>query len=157
MELNSSEFVAIPEGAERVVRVTNGTVEIRAVPKSGGAARQMLLRKGEQVFLTDSFDYSARSAQFPALSSVSIGTAIPVRPAQPGIGNDMKAVTPSNDADLPFVADALYVSRFGNLVIVTAAGTQLTLEVPDNFILPVRVRRVMATGTTATGIHSLHY
>ncbi|RMH39574.1 MAG: hypothetical protein D6688_13930 [Alphaproteobacteria bacterium] len=72
-----------------------------------------------------------------------------------GPATDIQPVTPSDSADLPDVAVALYVETAGTLSIVTVAGGARTVAVTDNAILPVGVRRVNATGTTATGIHAL--
>ena len=55
--------------------------------------------------------------------------------------------------DMPDVAIALYIESGGNLAVVTARGGSRSLTVADNSILPVGVRRVNATGTTATDIH----
>ncbi|MDQ0347856.1 spike base protein, RCAP_Rcc01079 family [Ancylobacter vacuolatus] len=65
-----------------------------------------------------------------------------------------RAITPSNTTDLPFPAKAVIVVVAGNVVV-------LPIENPDNepitftgcemgFVVPYQVRRVLATGTTAT-------
>lgn len=72
-----------------------------------------------------------------------------------GPATDLQPVTPNDGADLPDVAIALYVETGGTLSIVTVAGQQRTIELPDFAILPVGIRRVAATGTTASGIHAL--
>lgn len=72
-----------------------------------------------------------------------------------GPAHDILPVTPSDSVDLIHVALALYVQTGGNLAIVTEAGTTRTVAVADFSILPVGVRRVNLTGTTATGIHAL--
>ena len=71
-----------------------------------------------------------------------------------GPAGAMFAVTPSDATDLPVVAKALWVGGAGNISIIAendtapvtlnsaAAGTMITL----------RVKRVRATGTTATNI-----
>jgi hypothetical protein len=50
------------------------------------------------------------------------------------------------------VAVALYVEQGGALTITTVTGQQRSLHVADWTILPVGVRRVWVTGTTAGGI-----
>jgi hypothetical protein len=66
------------------------------------------------------------------------------------------AVTPNNDADLPLRARSLYIGGAGNIALVTVGGSSITFNnIPAGFILPVRVARVLATGTTATQIVSL--
>ena len=68
-----------------------------------------------------------------------------------------EAVTPHDENELAVVSRALYVGTGGDLVVALASGTTLTLpNVQDGSLLPVRVRRVNATGTTATGIVSLY-
>jgi hypothetical protein len=72
-----------------------------------------------------------------------------------GPATDALPVTPSDTTDLPHVALGIYVSTGGTISIVTVAGETRTLMVADFSILPVGVRRVRATGTTAAGIHAL--
>jgi len=72
-----------------------------------------------------------------------------------GPARDALPVTPNDATDLPRVALGLYVETGGSLSIVTVAGETRGLNVADFSILPVGVRRVRATGTTATGIHAL--
>lgn len=63
------------------------------------------------------------------------------------------AVTPSDGADLATFARALYIGGEGDVSCVTVGGdTVIFTAVAGGSILPVRVSRVRATGTTATGI-----
>lgn len=71
-----------------------------------------------------------------------------------GPANDLEPVTPSDTVDLPNMAVALYVTVGGVVVFDSEAGATRTVTVGDNAILPVGVRRVRATDTTATGIHA---
>ncbi len=64
------------------------------------------------------------------------------------------AVTPNDGTDLADIPKALWVSVAGTLNIVavndpTNAGTALG-SLPVGSIVPIRARRVRATGTTAT-------
>jgi len=68
---------------------------------------------------------------------------------------DIVPVTPNDSADLTDVAVALYVETGGTVAVVTVAGESRSIKVGDFFILPVGVKRVRATGTTASGIHAL--
>lgn len=80
------------------------------------------------------------------------GRAVPIS----GPATDIVPVTPSDSADLPDVAVALYVSGAGTVVVDTISGaTARTVPVAENMLLPVGVKRVRATGTTATGIFAL--
>jgi hypothetical protein len=72
-----------------------------------------------------------------------------------GPAHDIMPVTPSDFSDLTVVALALYVQTGGSLSIVTEAGNTRSVTVADFSILPVGVRRVRQTGTTATGIHAM--
>lgn len=65
------------------------------------------------------------------------------------------AVNPSDTADLAFASKALYVGGAGNVALVTVGGDTVTyVGVPAGSYLSVRVRRVLATGTTASSIIS---
>ena len=68
---------------------------------------------------------------------------------------DALPVNPDDMNDLPHVAVGLYVETGGTVSIVVVTGETRTIAVADFSILPIGVRRVRATGTTATGIHAL--
>lgn len=62
-------------------------------------------------------------------------------------------VTPSDSTDLVTLCRAIYVGGAGNLNIDMADGTTITFSgLSSGQILPVRAKRVRATGTTATNI-----
>ena len=63
------------------------------------------------------------------------------------------AITPNDGADLDCVTKWLFIGGAGT-VCVLAVGDALpvTLSVAAGACLPVRAARVLATGTTATGI-----
>lgn len=66
------------------------------------------------------------------------------------------SITPSDAADLAETTRALYVGTSGTVVVTMAAGGDVTLaNVPAGTILPLRVRRVRATGTTAAALVGL--
>ena len=71
------------------------------------------------------------------------------------------AVTPSDSADLATATRALWVGTGGNVAIhsfdpTTQKVTSVTLTaVPNGTLLPIVTRRVLSTGTTATGIVAL--
>lgn len=63
------------------------------------------------------------------------------------------AIAPSDAGDLAAVTRALYVGAAGNVAVRMAGGGSVTLaNVPAGTLLPIRVDRVLATGTTAGGI-----
>ena len=62
------------------------------------------------------------------------------------------AVTPSDNTDLPRVTKALWIAASGTLSVIAvddSAAVSLG-TIPAGTLLPVRARRVLATGTTAT-------
>jgi hypothetical protein len=72
-----------------------------------------------------------------------------------GSVTDMVPVTPSNSVDLANVAIGLYITVAGNVTFHNMDGVSRTITVPDNFYLICSVSRVLATGTTSTGIHAM--
>lgn len=76
-------------------------------------------------------------------------------PTFPMFPGDAAAVTPSDVRDLPEIS-VIYVGGFGTtgaVKVTTAQGTDVTFTgVPAGFVIPVQVRRVWSTGTTATNI-----
>ena len=71
-------------------------------------------------------------------------------PTHPMFPEDAAAVTPSDTVDLPQFS-VIYVGGAGNVKVTTAQGTAVTFTgVNGGTVIPVRVRRVWATGTTAT-------
>jgi len=76
-------------------------------------------------------------------------------PSLSGPATDALPVTPSDGDDLPVVAVGLYVETGGEISLITAAGETRSVSVADFSLLPLGIRRVRATGTTATGIHAM--
>lgn len=65
-------------------------------------------------------------------------------------------VTPSDSADLANFSRAIYVGGAGNLNVDMLTGeTVLFSGIPAGTLLPIRVKRVRSTNTTATLIISL--
>lgn len=66
------------------------------------------------------------------------------------------AVTPNDGADLPGApCKALWIGVAGTVALIAADDTaSVTLNCPQG-LLPIRARRVLATGTTATSIVAL--
>ena len=66
------------------------------------------------------------------------------------------AVTPSDSADLTWCTRALVATGAGNVAVyMKHSTTSVTLGISAGSPLPVRVDRVLSTGTTATGIVAL--
>ncbi len=70
----------------------------------------------------------------------------------------LETVTPSDGADLPSLAKALFVGAAGDLRVVPVAspdGEAVTLKNHPVGYVAVQTRRVFATGTTAAHIVAL--
>lgn len=62
-------------------------------------------------------------------------------------------VTPDDSQDLAIIGAIIFVGGGGNLEVTTVSGdTVIYKNLPDAYTLPVQVRRVKATNTTATDI-----
>lgn len=59
-------------------------------------------------------------------------------------------IVPSDSANLPTTPRALYCAAAGTAVLRDAAGTDLSYDLAQGDLLPLRAVRVLATGTTAT-------
>jgi len=69
---------------------------------------------------------------------------------------DMAAVTASDTADIT-PTRGVYIGGAGDLKVDTAGGTTITLSATAaGSILPISVKRIYATGTTATNIVALY-
>ncbi|MBB3967061.1 spike base protein, RCAP_Rcc01079 family [Rhizobium metallidurans] len=66
------------------------------------------------------------------------------------------AITPDDTLALPETTRALYVGFGGSVAVEMASGAVLTFQgVADGALLPLRVARVRASGTTASGVIGL--
>lgn len=66
------------------------------------------------------------------------------------------AVTPADGSDLADVTRAIFVGGSGTLSVIMLSGQQVTFQgLVAGTMLPIRVRRIRATGTTATAILGL--
>lgn len=69
---------------------------------------------------------------------------------------DAAAVTKNDSTDLTVTARALYIGGAGDVAVITAGGSTVTfVGLAAGSVLPVRVKRVKSTGTTATSIVAL--
>jgi hypothetical protein len=70
-----------------------------------------------------------------------------------GSARIFRAVTPSDTTDLPFATIGLRIAGAGNVAVHDASGNATTITgVLAGETLPIVAVRVLATGTTATGI-----
>lgn len=72
-----------------------------------------------------------------------------------GPARDYLPVVPDDATALPGTAVALYVETGGQIAFVSAAGQTRSVVVADGGWILCGVRKVLATGTTADGIHAL--
>ncbi|MCV6576261.1 MAG: hypothetical protein OIF58_11050 [Cohaesibacter sp.] len=60
-------------------------------------------------------------------------------------------ITPSDSVNLTTTCRAFWVGGAGDVVVEMASGKELTFENAMGW-MPIRVKKIKATGTTATGI-----
>ena len=65
------------------------------------------------------------------------------------------AITPSDSVDLPRVTRAIFAAGGGTVAWHNMAGALQTTTFIDGDRIAIKARRVLATGTTATGIEGL--
>jgi predicted S18 family serine protease len=67
------------------------------------------------------------------------------------------AITPSDSVAMEMTSRGIYVGVGGNISVLTAGGdTVVFVGVFPGTIIPIRVNRVNATGTTASSLLSLY-
>lgn len=69
--------------------------------------------------------------------------------------SDIFTITPNDGADLPRVTKALNAATAGLVRVTTDRGTEADVFLAAGVVFPLRVRRVWATGTSATGLRGL--
>ena len=74
--------------------------------------------------------------------------------SQVGPASNAAAVTPDDNNDLAAVSRALVIGAAGNIGVVMRGGQSVVIPVPAG-VIPIAVKRVLLTGTTATGIVAL--
>lgn len=67
----------------------------------------------------------------------------------------LAGVTPNDTADLAFITRGIAVGTEGFVRLVTLGGDTGRVYVVPGAPFPIRVRRILATGTTATDIVAL--
>lgn len=68
-----------------------------------------------------------------------------------------EAITTSDSVELTAVTRAIYVGGAGNIAVVMFGGQSVTFTAAvAGTILPIRVKKVLATGTTATAMVGLY-
>ena len=70
---------------------------------------------------------------------------------------DAVAITPDDEADLGQAPRALYVGGSGSLRAVLVSGNTVDFtDLKAGMVYPFRLRRILASGTTATGLVGLY-
>ena len=64
----------------------------------------------------------------------------------------LSSVTPSDSQDLATASRGINVATTGTVRVTTIDGDTETVYIAAGSAFPLRVRRIWATGTTATGI-----
>jgi hypothetical protein len=72
-----------------------------------------------------------------------------------GPATSVFSIAPDDAADLAQVTIALNAATPGTVRVTTADGSVGDLMIAAGEVIPLRVRRVWATGTTATGLRGL--
>lgn len=77
--------------------------------------------------------------------------------SQTGSATALEPVAPTDDADLPGgPARGLFVGGAGDVVVHDGRGVEVVIASQASQYHPVRIRRVLQTGTTATAILALY-
>jgi hypothetical protein len=65
------------------------------------------------------------------------------------------AITPNDSTDLSYATRAIYVGQQGTLTVTMLGGGDVTFNCGAHMLLPIRVTRVLATGTSADDLVAL--
>jgi len=110
----------------------------------------------DKVSIMDSANVDAIGAVTAApVANTLLGRIKAIQDLVTGVGPStlFAAVTPSDSTDVtPTTGKRIYVGGSGNLTMQGSNGTAATFAVTAGQILPITAKRIMATGTTATGI-----
>lgn len=66
------------------------------------------------------------------------------------------SATPSDTVDLPKIADALYAGSNGVIQAVSQDGTAVAFHCVTGVVIPIKVKRVNSTSTTANNLVALY-
>ena len=72
--------------------------------------------------------------------------------AEPVIGRNFFAITPNDSTDIATRPDGIFVGGAGTIAMQGTDDNAATFTVPAGVTLPLSPTRILATGTTATGI-----
>ena len=69
---------------------------------------------------------------------------------------DAFTITPDDNSELIYITRAIYVGLDGDIAVQMLDGTTITFQnCVAGSVLPFRIKKIFATGTTATGLIGL--
>lgn len=145
-----------PDPRDRTAEAVGAEVLIRRAHDPADEGPRAILKPGIPVTLPGRMAYSARLLGSGRRAGLRTFTALPLKSALIEPGFDIFPITPDDTIDLPTPTSALYVS--GNAIsFVTLAGHTRTVPITllHHIQLPIRVSRVLATGTDADVIFGI--
>ena len=154
----SAAALPLPAGAatenkvEAVRALLAGTLAISAValPLPAGAATEAKL-EAVRALLAGTVAISAAALPLPAGAATSAKQdAQKVTLDLTAPAEDLFAIAPNDTTDLATIPKALLCTVAGDIIIRGAGNTSVTVKALQGQIIPIRARRVMATGTTGT-------
>lgn len=84
------------------------------------------------------------------------GKGAAARGPDPGYGSAAAAALQSDTVNVTKIIRSLYVEGAGAVKFRGLDDVDDTWNVPANFIIPVAMKRLWSTGTTATGLHAIY-
>lgn len=146
----SAASLPLPTGAATATGVTAVVTALGTPMQAGGSIGNTAFGISGTLpgfAATPTFNIGTTAGIATAANQVTLQTSIDrTTPA-----DTVTAITPSDTVDLATVPKALLITASGTLSIKDSTGTTVALGSPPvGTVLPIRARRVMATGTSAT-------
>lgn len=137
--------------AVRALLAATIAVSVASLPLPAGAATDVKL-EALRALLAGTITVSAASLPLPTgAATATAQAATTAAVAATASADDIYAITPSDSTNLATVPKALYVTNSGTLSVQGSSGATVSLgTVAAGQVIPLRVRRVLAAGTTAT-------
>lgn len=144
------------EPRDRKAEAVGAEVLLRRAHDPAEEGPRAILKPGMPVTLPGSMAYNERLLSSGRNAGLRIFPALPLKSALIEPGFDIFPITPDDTTDLPMPTMSLYVSGT-EISVVTLAGYTRTVPIDPlyNMVLPIRVSRVLATGTDADVIFGI--